>query len=552
MGNVLMGAEKESGAQVGENVLAILSEATLQEGSLKEVEVGLATGTSGRILESINGNEQLVVYQPLDLNDWTIVSVVDASVVDEPVGLLLSRMYVLAGIILIAAIGLIALAVNQIKQQNNELIHNAEHDVLTGMLNRDAFVRRAEAVLRTATPGTYLLCSVNISNFKTVNDQFGHDQGDRLLRWVGEYLARDAHEHNGLSCRDYADHFLALRSSDHEDFERSAEEGIETLSRYDLPIHLELTAGIYPIDDPTMSVGAMIERALVAQHMAKDPHSSNIARYDEAVWHSILHKQALVGDMHRALENREFEVHMQPQYNIASNTIISAEALVRWNHPQWGMVPPDEFIPLFEENGFISQLDAWVREEACAHMSAWQRRGNRCIPLSVNVSRIEMQDANIVEALSSLTDRHQLDRSLLRLEITEGTFADAPHHIIELAEDLHEQGFYIEMDDFGKGYSCLNSLKDLPIDMIKLDMRFISSSDLTGRGNAIIVSVMSMARLLGLDVIAEGVETEEQAAYLQSVGCTLAQGYYYARPMPIDQFEALLAEEQRKQGDQPS
>jgi len=179
-------------------------------------------------------------------------------------------------------------------------------------------------------------------------------------------------------------------------------------------------------------------------------------------------------------------------------------------------------------------------------MALWQERNHACIPVSVNVSRAEMGDAGLVDQLCELTERYHLDNRLLRLEVTESAYADASRELLDLVAELKRRGFFLEMDDFGKGYSSLNSLKDIPVDMLKLDMRFLSSTDFRGRCNTIIVAIMRMAAELGMQVIAEGVETREQADYLLSVGCTLAQGYLFARPMPIAEFEALLRRQQEE------
>ncbi|MDO4573397.1 MAG: EAL domain-containing protein, partial [Clostridia bacterium] len=288
---------------------------------------------------------------------------------------------------------------------------------------------------------------------------------------------------------------------------------------------------------------SMIDRAMLAQDSVRGNAVERSACYNESMRFGLLRQQALVGDMETALREGQFLVWLQPQYNQVTCELVSAEALVRWQHPARGMIPPDEFIPVFERNGFITKLDAFVWEEVCRLLRRWRDAGLPAVPVSVNISMVDVLEKSLLSTLTALTDKYGVPHWQLRLEITESAYASHPEHVVHTVRALQAAGFFVEMDDFGKGYSSLNSLKDIPVNLLKLDMRFLGSSEETGRSGLIIASVMRMAHWLNLPVIAEGVETLTQASYLKTIGCTLVQGYFFARPMPASEFETLLSTE---------
>ncbi|MEG0216548.1 MAG: EAL domain-containing protein, partial [Hungatella sp.] len=250
-------------------------------------------------------------------------------------------------------------------------------------------------------------------------------------------------------------------------------------------------------------------------------------------------EQEITNDMKYALENGQFEIYLQPQYNIHTKLPCGAEALVRWMHPKKGMLSPGIFIPIFERNGFITKLDYYVWEQACRCLHEWILQGIKPYPISVNVSRVDLYNPKLVETFLELVDRYEIEPRLLNLELTESAYTDNPIAMKKMMERLQEHGFLIMMDDFGSGYSSLSLLKDILVDVLKIDMQFLSKTEIPGRGENIIASVIRMAKWLNIPVIAEGAESGDQVDFLRSVGCDFVQGYYFARPMPVSDYEQL-------------
>ena len=417
-----------------------------------------------------------------------------------------------------------------------------ERDELTGLYNRKSFVRKAAELLRRNPPGSFLLISMDIDNFKVLNDRYGHAEGDRLLC----YIATDLREKiggiaGGLVCHDMADTFLILYPSDLSKLEGTAAERDLPYTNYDAPFRVQMRYGLYLILDPEMDVSLMIDRAMLAQRTVKGNATCHYAFYTEKMRENILLEQEMTGEMYEALEKGQFKVWFQPQINYDTGQLVGAEALVRWEHPTRGTIAPASFIPLFERNGFIIRLDEYVWEESCRYIKKWLDDTNQAsINLSVNISRVDMRDPMIVEKLTALIDKYELSPSMLNLEITESSYMDNPQQLVKMVEKMRKAGFKVEMDDFGAGYSSLNTLKDVPVDILKLDMRFLAHGEDDARGGNILSSVIRMAHWLEIPVVAEGVETKEQADFLKSLNCIYMQGYYFAKPMSAELFEQYM------------
>lgn len=283
----------------------------------------------------------------------------------------------------------------------------------------------------------------------------------------------------------------------------------------------------------------MCDRAMLAAESIKGKYGVLSADYNDSIRTRLLNETEIANDMAAAVSERQFMVYLQPKYDLATEKIAGAEALVRWEHPTRGFMPPDQFVPLFEKNGFITELDTFVWEETCAIIRSWLDRGGKYVPVSVNVSRADIYDPELPEKLLDMVHRHKLEPKHLHLEITETAYTQNPQQLIEVVRRLKELGFLIEMDDFGSGYSSLNMLSELPIDILKLDMKFIQNEGKDGRRN-ILSFVIGLAKWLNLIVVAEGVETREQMLTLRNMDCNLVQGYYYSRPLPAERFTGLL------------
>lgn len=302
-------------------------------------------------------------------------------------------------------------------------------------------------------------------------------------------------------------------------------------------IKLQLSYGVYTVEDKEMEQRQMEDRAAMARKTAKNNILTNIIFYKEQFKLSLYNKKFIEENMQAAITDRQFMMYLQPKYSIAKNEIIGAEALVRWSHPERGMIYPNQFIPIIEENGFIKKVDYYIWAEACRFIKRCEDEGIMTCPVSVNVSRVHLQDNECVQMLSEMIEGNGISKGLLELEITES--AD-DQQISLKALQLKEAGFTLLMDDFGSGYSSLNILLETPFDVIKLDKKFMENMMVSGKGRMILEQVVLMADKLELGLLAEGVETKEQIDLLESIGCDQVQGYYYAKPMPEEEFFALL------------
>ena len=298
--------------------------------------------------------------------------------------------------------------------------------------------------------------------------------------------------------------------------------------------------GVYEVTDRTVPVEQMCDRAQLAADSVKGQYNCHFAVYDDQMRSKLLREKAITDVMETALSEKQFIVYLQPKYSLDDNCMAGAEARVRWIHPEWGFMSPGEFIPLFEKNGFIPRLDQYVWEEVCAKMKEWKEKGYPLIPVSVNVSRADVYKADLVEKLVGLVEKYGIEPAYLHLEITESAYAENPNQIISTVERLKSLGFIIEMDDFGSGYSSLNMLNQMKLDILKLDMKFIQNEMEKSEKQSILRFVVRLAHWMNLRVVAEGVETKEQVERLREMGCDYVQGYYFAKPMPTVEFEELL------------
>lgn len=423
------------------------------------------------------------------------------------------------------------------------MINQIQYDQLTGLYSKEFFYQQVKVFLGRNPDKAYDLVCSDVENFKLVNDVFGVKAGDRLLRAVA-----DGYRHfvgdPGLCGRLHADQFICL-TEHHPDYtdEMFLRAGKLINGLYGSG-EIVLKWGIYEIQDRGVPVEHMCDRALLAAQSVKGQYGKHFALYDSHLRDKLLREQAITESMESALAEGQFVLYLQPKYRIQDYRLVGAEALVRWEHPEWGLQPPGEFIPLFERNGFITKLDQFVWEKACAILRDWDARGFPPIPVSVNVSRADIYQADIVDILTGILKKYGLPPSRLHLEITESAYTEHPEQIIQTVGRLHQLGFIIEMDDFGSGYSSLNMLNEMPMDVLKLDMKFIQSDVENASSQGILLFIVGLARYMKLSVTAEGVETHEQLEHLRELGCDQAQGYYLAKPMALKEFEDLLREQQ--------
>lgn len=419
------------------------------------------------------------------------------------------------------------------------IINQFQFDSLTGLYSKEFFYRRVKETLEHNPEKEYdILCS-DIENFKLVNDIFGVPAGDRLLCSIASIYAKLVGE-KGICGRLHADQFACLLERRYDYADEFFVQADTELGKISNMRNTVMKWGVYAVEDRTLAVGQMCDRALLAARKIKGQYGKHYSRYDDDLRNQMLHEQAITDIMEQALAEGQFVIYLQPKYSISTDRLAGAEALVRWEHPQWGIQSPAAFIPLFEKNGFITKLDQYVWDKTCAVMQEWDEKGYPPIPISVNVSRADVYQVDLTEVLMKTVQTYGIPPSRLHLEITESAYTEDPEQIITTVRRLRKLGFIIEMDDFGSGYSSLNMLNQLPLDILKLDMKFIQSETAKPIDKGILGFIMGLARWMKLSVVAEGVETREQLERLREIGCDFVQGYFFARPMPCADFEALL------------
>lgn len=415
-------------------------------------------------------------------------------------------------------------------------VNAVERDELTGIYSKEFFYRKAESIIRENPGQQYDIVCGDIERFKLVNELFGVKMGNQLLQNVAQALRTQVKD-IGICGRIGSDLFACLvprqENYSNETFSFIA----DSIERLQITITINVSYGIYRVEDSTIPVSIMCDRALIACNSIKGIYDINFAYYDDQFMKTLRAEQIIIDNMKTALSERQFIVYYQPKYALSNEKPAGAEALVRWIHPELGFMPPNDFIPLFERNGFITDLDIYVWDTVCRDISDWIKAGHEMIPVSVNVSRADIYNPNLSNILTDMLHKYDIKPEFLHLEITETAYTESSTQLISVVHTLKELGFIIEMDDVGSGYSSLNMLSEISIDILKLDRGFIVNETTNEKSKGILSFIMGLAKWLRLPVVAEGVETAEQINALKILGCEYVQGYYYAKPMPKTDFE---------------
>lgn len=385
-------------------------------------------------------------------------------------------------------------------------IYNVYYDRLSGLSSRSSFDESARRMISEHPEIRFAVIIFDLDRFKVYNDLFGSAEGDRLLADIGA-MFRGLPGEYAVHARLQADHFASCIPCEPQRIEEHIGRIREWLKNRGKAFNFVPRFGIYEVEDGVLDPTLMIDRAMLALRSIKGSPSS-AAFYNESMRERLLSEQELLGSLENALRGDEFVIYMQPQYNHITGQLTGAEALVRWRRPDGTIVYPGAFIPVLEKNSLISKVDERVAEQACRLMAQWARAGLLHVPVSINLSRVDLYNSRLCEQLTELTDKYGIARSQLHLEITESAFMDDTDQLVGVLSDLRGHGFAIEMDDFGSGYSSLNTLSEVPVDMLKIDMKFIASAISNGRSAIIIDHIIKMAHAIDLPVIVEGVETK--------------------------------------------
>ena len=428
--------------------------------------------------------------------------------------------------------------------EDREIIQSTERDTLTGLYNREYFYRYAEQFDQHHKELEMDAIVVDINHFHMINERFGSAYGDEVLRRIGEKLREAVGDTGGIVCRREADTFMVYcpHGKDYKEILAHATIGLEGDESVNSRVRLRL--GVYACADKSLEIERRFDRAKMAADTVHNSFTKTVGVYDDRMHERELIAEQLIDDFHRAIDEKQFKIYFQPKFDVRpkSPALAGAEALVRWQHPTKGLISPGLFIPLFEDNGLIQELDRYVWRETARQMGEWKQRLGFTVPVSVNVSRIDMYDPNMLDTFAAILRDTGLEAPELHLEITESAYTQDSAQIIETVNRLREMGFRIEMDDFGTGYSSLNMIAELPIDALKLDMQFVRSAFRDQKDTRMLEVIIDIADHLSVPVIAEGVETEEQLLALRDLGCGIVQGYVFSRPVPAEDFEPFLLE----------
>ena len=434
--------------------------------------------------------------------------------------------------------------------EGRETLRLTERDHLTGLYNKEFFYRYAVQfdLYHKDEPTDAIVFDVN--HFHTINDRFGRARGNEILKRIANNAKSYVDETGGIACRYGADTFM-LYGPHIDDYEGLLSRLSACLDDVDDGANrVRLRMGVYIDADKTVDIERRFDRAKMAADNARDNLTDPIGYFDHSMREAEILEEQLIDDFQTALREKQFIVFYQPKFDIRQDepVLASAEALVRWKHPTLGMVSPGVFIPLFEKNGLIQALDHYVWCQAASQIKAWKDEFHVTLPVSVNVSRIDLYDPELTDKFLTIAKNNGLSIQDLLLEITESAYTEKTDQIITTVENMRKIGFRIEMDDFGSGYSSLSMLSKMPIDALKLDMQFIRSAFKEQTDTRLLEAMIGLAKSFEVPTIAEGVETAEQYRILKEMGCDIIQGYYFSRPLPAEEFEPFIIQKQETEG----
>ncbi|MCR5756062.1 MAG: EAL domain-containing protein [Acetatifactor sp.] len=425
--------------------------------------------------------------------------------------------------------------------EDSNIIRATERDALTGLYTKEFFFEYGHQFDQYHPELAMDAVVINFNHFHLLNELYGRAFGDKVLCTVADGIRDIISGSCGIACRYDADTFY-LYVAHQTDTNQLPDYILSCLSKILEAPQMRIRMGLYSDSYRATPLEERFDRALQACKSIRNQHSIAVAVYDMDMHEKEVYKAKLLEEFESAIENKNFKVLYQPKYNIAGEepVLCGAEALVCWEHPEFGRMRPSLFIPLFEENGLVQKLDRYVWREVASQMKKWRDENNVTIPISVNVSRVDIYDPGIAEFLLGLMNEYGIDTSDYLLEITESAYTDNSKQIVDVVNKLRAEGFRVEMDDFGSGYSSLNMLTTLPIDALKLDMEFIQNIAVNHKDLRMVELVLEIADFLGVPVVAEGVETAEQHELLRKAGCSVIQGFYFSKPISAEEFGRLI------------
>lgn len=537
VGNTVVDSSHATSFQDMENIFESIEKADGKNAETTlELRQLMESREAGRVVFR-NKVDKYLYCCPLSVNDWYLMTVVPVSVVDTQMNVVIRNTILLVLVLAGIFIAMILLLINQYRKKQKELKILAYVDPVTGGDTFAKFQKDYEEAVNGCPSLSFALLSLDLNRFKMINDMYGNEEGDRILQNMDHVWKEIFREHEYCGHR-MADRFeVLLTYHDRDDLEARIREYRRLLrettrNRY----NLSLRVGIYQLQGTKESFSTAYSRSMMAFAAAKDSEKHFYAFYNEEMEEQLLWEKLVEDDFEAALENKEFVVFYQAKINAETQEITGAEALVRWIRSDGTIVPPGKFIPVLENNDSIAELDRYMFREVCIQQKEWLDAGKKVVPVSVNLSRVQLADRNLVDNYQKILDETGLPPQLIGLEFTESAMFDNEEVLRNTVDRLHDMGMKVLIDDFGVGYSSMMSLKVIPVDILKVDKSFIDSIG-DERGNKIVISIIEFATSLGMSVTAEGVENDEQYQFLQAHRCDDIQGYYFSKPVPAEEYE---------------
>ncbi len=477
----------------------------------------------------------------LSQNGWKLFYVRTVKLSERTVAFIVISRVLLGSIVLIFLVAMIVMLWLQ-WLSNKRITNLAYKDDITGRANWQKFQAVCNRRLNNKSwwKTNHAALHINVNRFTTYQEYYGHKAGDSLLRYIAETLELMCSAKEMCAHRE-GNQFVVLWSyTDKQQLETRIHDFFTLLHDGPNGENVSVTVGVYPVAKNDKDIVEVMDLASLTAQNAEDAKVNTIVYFDEKIKAQIHEEKELEGLMHIALANEEFKLYLQPKHRVKDGSLAGAEALVRWINPDKGFISPGRFIPLFEKNGFVDEVDNYMLEQLCKFQQKRLLLDKRLVPISVNVSRVQLSDPELAQKICKLVDYYKVPHKYIDLELTESACFDDMDVLVNTINSLREMGFPVSMDDFGSGYSSLNLLKQLSFDTLKIDGEFFRHVTDPERANAVVRSIIDMAKSLNMKTVAEGIETDEQVAFLRTTDCDLIQGYYYSKPISAEEFETYM------------
>ncbi|WP_455682559.1 bifunctional diguanylate cyclase/phosphodiesterase [Thomasclavelia sp.] len=545
-GEVLIRSNHKNSNRTMKNLYDIIDLEGNKQDIIDSFKTAISDKQSGIALFNYHQNTNLFCYVPIDYtNNWYIISIIpnDAIMVQANKIIIFT---IILSLIIICSIALVLLLYHHNdKKQKKKILDLAYYDSLTHLYNYQKFKYEGDLKLKNLVD-KWAIIYTDIAGFKAINDLCGYEFGDQMLKKLASVI-KESISNTDIACHITADKFLIMCKYLEKEDLKSLCQNINhqfqfALKANDFQKETDLKMGICCFEDTKTitNIDSMIDRSHLALKKALTDRNTHFVFYNYKMRKKLIKEAEIEAKMEKALNNNEFVFYLQPKFNCQGNQLFGAEALVRWIDDNGQMIMPGDFIPLFERNGFIIKLDEYIFESVCKYIANRIQLNLPIIPISINISRLHLFQSNFVDKYLKIKNKYSIPDKILELEITENILIDNLHATQKVITRLQEHGFICSIDDFGSGYSSLNSLKDLPFDIIKLDKLFLDNSYNIKKSQEIVKSIITMAKNIDILTVGEGVETDEQLKFLQLAGCDIIQGYIFSKPISVEDFEKLF------------